>query len=184
VLVVIGLIVTGNEFSPSDTGGKRAAKLVIIAIIVGALALSAVLFIPKLRRRLRAIVGPQWRAAQDNLRGILSTPRKAAMLFGGNLASQLVFALVLEAALHAYGYSLPLFQMVVINSLASVVGGMAPVPGGLGVIEAGLIAGLTAAGIPQTEAVATTFTARTFTAYISPVWGWFALTWLRRHDYV
>ena len=52
----------------------------------------------------------------------------AAMLFGGNLASQVLFALVLDASLHAYGYSLPLLQLIVINSLASVIGGMAPVP--------------------------------------------------------
>ena len=65
---------------------------------------------------------------------------------------------MLDAALHAYGESLPLLQLILINSLASLLGGMAPVPGGMGVIEAGLIGGFTAAGIPQTEAVAATFT--------------------------
>jgi hypothetical protein len=43
---------------------------------------------------------------------------------------------------------------------------------------------LTAAGIPQEQAVAATFTHRLFTAYLPPVWGWFALQWLRRKDYV
>jgi len=105
-------------------------------------------------------------------------------MFGGNLASQVLYALVLEAALHAYGSSLPLLQLILINSLASVIGGMAPVPGGMGVIEAGLIGGMTAAGVPQEVAVATTFTARLFTAYLPPIWGWFALQWLRRNEYV
>jgi uncharacterized membrane protein YbhN (UPF0104 family) len=54
----------------------------------------------------------------------------------------------------------------------------------MGVVEAGLIGGLTAAGIPQSEAVAATFTHRMFTAYLPPIWGWFALQWLRRQDYV
>jgi uncharacterized membrane protein YbhN (UPF0104 family) len=61
---------------------------------------------------------------------------------------------------------------------------MAPIPGGLGVIEAGLIAGMTAAGVEQSTAVAATFTARMCTAYLPPIWGWFALGWLRRNDYV
>ena len=61
---------------------------------------------------------------------------------------------------------------------------MAPVPGGMGVIEAGLIGGMTAAGVPQEIAVATTFTARMCTAYLPPIWGWFALQWLRRNEYV
>ena len=33
-----------------------------------------------------------------------------------------------DAALHAYGQSLPLLQVILINSLASLLGGMAPVP--------------------------------------------------------
>ena len=36
----------------------------------------------------------------------------------------------------------------------------------MGVVEAGMIAGFTAAGIPQAEAVAATFTARMFTTYL------------------
>ncbi len=127
---------------------------------------------------------PQVAAAKANLHGILTTPRKALMIFGGNLCSQVAYALVIDAALRAYGTPLPLLQIIVINSLASVFGGVAPVPGGMGVIEAGLIAGMTAAGVPQSEAVAATFTARLFTAYLPPIWGWVALQWLRRRDYV
>ena len=106
------------------------------------------------------------------------------MIFGGNLCSQLAFALVLDAALRAYGTSLPFADLIIINCLAALIGGLAPVPGGMGVVEAGLIGGMTAAGVPQSEAVAATFTARLFTTYLSPIWGWAALQWLRRRDYV
>jgi uncharacterized protein (TIRG00374 family) len=129
-------------------------------------------------------VATQVKEAWENVRGVISTPKKAAQLFGGNLVSQLLFAMVLGAALHAYGESLPLLQIVVINSFASFVGGAAPIPGGMGVVEAGMIAGFTAAGIPQAEAVAATFTARMFTTYLTPIWGWVAFQWLRHHDYV
>ena len=95
------------------------------------------------------------------------------MLFGGNLASQILYALVLDASLHAYGESLPVLQLMVINSLASVLGGMAPVPGGMGVVEAGMIAGLHRGRHPEAQAVAATFTHRLFTAYLPPIWGWF-----------
>jgi uncharacterized protein (TIRG00374 family) len=57
-------------------------------------------------------------------------------------------------------------------------------PGGLGVVEAGLIAGLTSAGIPQEEAVAAVLIERFFTAYLPPVWGFLTLTWMRRREYV
>jgi uncharacterized membrane protein YbhN (UPF0104 family) len=65
-----------------------------------------------------------------------------------------------------------------------VIGGMAPAPGGMGVIEAGLIGGMTAAGVPQEIAVATTFTARMCTADLPPIRSWFAPQWLRRNEYV
>jgi uncharacterized membrane protein YbhN (UPF0104 family)/tRNA A-37 threonylcarbamoyl transferase component Bud32 len=182
VLVTIGVITTGSSFEvPSDSGLET---VVIIGIIGAAIALIVLLVIPRLRKRIRSILEPQWESARENLRGILTTPSKAAMLFGGNVASQIAFALVLDAALHAYGASLPLMQIILINSLASIIGGAAPVPGGLGVVEAGLIGGFTAAGIPQSVAVATTFTARLFTAYLPPIWGWFALRWLRQNEYV
>ena len=185
ILVVTALIFTSGEFTPSDSGGgKDIAGFVLVLIVVGGVGLAVALVVPKLRRRLQGVVAPQLGAAKENLKGILTTPRKAVMLFGGNLVTQVLFALVLEAALHAYGESLPLLQVILINSLASLLGGMAPVPGGMGVVEAGLIGGFTAAGIPQTQAVAATFTARLFTAYLPPIWGWFALQWLRRNDYV
>jgi uncharacterized membrane protein YbhN (UPF0104 family) len=183
VLVAFGLLVTGSSFVPSkDDSGLPSWLWWALAAVVIALAL--LLVIPKLRHRLHDLVAEQVRQAMDNVKGVLSTPRKALQLFGGNLTSQLLFAAALGAALHAYGESLPLLQLVVINSFASFVGGAAPVPGGMGVVEAGLIAGFTAAGIPQAEAVAATFTARTFTTYLPPIWGWFCFQYLRHHDYV
>ena len=183
VLVVTGLLVTGGSFD-IDTSGTSVPGWVHALLVVAAVAVVAVLFVPRLRRRARDLVEHQIREAWENISGVLSTPRKALELFGGNLFSQLLFAMVLGTALHAYGESLPLLQLVVINSFASFIGGAVPVPGGMGVVEAGMIAGFTSAGIPEAEAVAATFTARMFTTYLTPIWGWFAFRWLQRNDYV
>lgn len=192
-VVEIVLVVTGVAFgaataassssdsSSSSDGIPNWLYALIALAVVGVIAVVAV---PKLRKRVRDVVEVQLKAAIANIRGILATPVKAVELFGGQLVSQVLFAMVLGAALHAYGESLPLMQLIVINSFASFIGGAMPVPGGMGVVETGLIAGFTAAGIPQAEAVAATFTARMFTAYLPPIWGWFALQGLRRRDYV
>jgi uncharacterized membrane protein YbhN (UPF0104 family)/tRNA A-37 threonylcarbamoyl transferase component Bud32 len=185
VLVGLGLVVSGSDFDFSlGSEASTLEKFLVIAVVGAAVIVTIAVLVPKARRAARAALAPHVHAARENLAGVLSTPRKAASLFGGQLATQLLYALVLDCALHAYGYSLPLLQLVVVNSLASVIGGLAPVPGGMGAAEAGLIAGLTAAGIPESVAVAATFTHRLFTAYIPPVYGWFALAWLRRRDYV
>lgn len=190
ILVVTGLLLVGNTFSwstsgsgsTSSSGGSTQpfiAVLLVIALVVGAAT-----FVPRIRRRITGAVMPQLRSAKDNLSAVVRRPSKAVELFGGNVISQVFFALTLWAALECYGESLGLFQLVLINSFASLLGGIMPVPGGMGVIEAGLIGGFTAAGIPQEQAVAATFIARMFTAYLPPIWGWFALNWLRRGEYV
>ncbi len=69
-------------------------------------------------------------------------------------------------------------------TLASIIGGAAPVPGGAGVIEIGLIAGLTSAGIPESQAVASVFIERLCTAYLPPIWGWGTLVFMRRREYI
>jgi uncharacterized membrane protein YbhN (UPF0104 family) len=192
-LIAIALVVTWGDYdlsltssgsSDSSSGGGGHTDLILVLIIVAGVAVGAIVTVPKLRKRVHGILAPQITSARVNLREIASMPAKALQLFGGNLASEVLFAMTLGAALHAYGQSLPLLQLILINSFASLIGGLAPIPGGMGVVEAGLIAGFTAAGVPQTEAVAATFTARTFTTYLPPIWGWFALRWLRRRNLV
>jgi uncharacterized membrane protein YbhN (UPF0104 family) len=70
--------------------------------------------------------------------------------------------------------------LVLVNSAASLLNGVSPVPGGLGVVEAGLVAGLTAAGVPADVPVPTALTHRLLTAWITPVFGWFAFRDLER----
>ncbi len=47
-----------------------------------------------------------------------------------------------------------------------------------------MIAGLTAAGVPQDQAVAAVFIERFCTAYLPPLWGWGALVYMRHSDYI
>ena len=55
-------------------------------------------------------------------------------------------ALALAASLRAFDDHLSVATLIVVITLAGMIGGVSPVPGGVGVVEAGLILGLTAAG--------------------------------------
>jgi uncharacterized membrane protein YbhN (UPF0104 family) len=187
VVVSLGLLLGDTTFRLGQGGGGGGSGLAdTLAMILGVVVLLGLVLIaiPRFRARLTTLVGPHLAAARSNFATVVSEPRKALQLFAGNLISQVCYALVLWAALHAYGQSLGLMQLIVINSIASIIGGIAPVPGGMGVIEAGLIAGFTAAGVPDQAAIAATFTARMFTAYLPPAWGWAAMQWMRRRDYI
>jgi uncharacterized membrane protein YbhN (UPF0104 family) len=186
VLFLGGAIVIGASSFSLKRGGSDSGlsgKLLIGAAVL-ALVSAVAFLVPGLRHRLGGYLIPQIRSAKENLSAVLRDPRKGAQLIGGNMIAQLFYAVALWAALHAYGESLGLVQLIVINSLASILGGIAPVPGGIGVIEAGLIGGFTAAGIPDQQAIAATFTARMFTAYLPPVFGWMAISWMRKRDLV
>ena len=87
-------------------------------------------------------------------------------VLAGSALSQVLVALALGASLHVVGQRASIATLLVVITLVSVIGGTVPVPGGIAVAEAGMIAGFTSAGIPQDQAVAAVFIQRLFTAYL------------------
>ena len=84
---------------------------------------------------------------------VLRSPTKLVQLVGGNLVAQVLFAVALSACVRAFDEDVTLSQLIVINTMVSLFAGLMPVPGGIGVTEAGLTVGLTAAGVPQETSV-------------------------------
>lgn len=80
------------------------------------------------------------------------------LLFGGNLLSQLLFAITLGACVRAFGLYVPLSTLTLINTVVTLFAGILPVPGGVRMSEAGLSLGLTRAGIPSETAFAVALT--------------------------
>ena len=79
---------------------------------------------------------------------------------------------------------LPLSTFLLINVVVSLFGSLIPVPGGIGVMEAGLTAGLTRAGIPHDTAFAIALTHRFITFYLPPIWGFMSYQWLIKHRFL
>ncbi|HEX4081637.1 MAG TPA: lysylphosphatidylglycerol synthase transmembrane domain-containing protein, partial [Acidimicrobiales bacterium] len=166
-------------------GGHGDLVWFIVLIVVGiAVALGVVLIVPRLRRVAKDKLRPKLSEVWAHLRILAKHPRNMVEIFGGSILAQLLIAFALGTALHAFGQHLGLAQLLVVLTLASMVGGVSPVPGGMGVVEAGMILCLVAAGVPQTDAVAATFVQRLFTSYLPPIWGWFVLVWMRKKEYL
>ena len=178
-------LAAGTFRAPGESGGSQRTVWIIIGVIV-AVGVVASLFtlIPRLRRLASARVRPHLVQIWADIKTIATEPRKICYVLAGSVLSQLFVAFALGASLHAVGEQASLATLLVVITAASVIGGAVPVPGGLGVVEAGLIAGLTSAGVPQSQAVAAVFIQRLFTAYLPPIWGWVTLAWMRRREYV
>jgi uncharacterized membrane protein YbhN (UPF0104 family) len=169
---------------PNEGGNSNTVWLILVVVIVVLVIVGALLAVPKLRRLAGAKLRPRIHDAWVNIRSVASSPRKVVQLVGGSIFGQLAVALALAASLRAFDDHLSLATLIVVITLASMIGGVAPIPGGVGVVEAGLILGLTAAGISESDATAAVFVQRLFTAYLPPIWGWFCLLWLRRREYI
>ena len=191
-VVALSIAISQFDFAsqPTSTGGGSGASTArLVWIIVIAIALIGMLFglifaIPRWRRLAAANLRPKTSEVWGHLKILSTRPRNLVEIFGGEVGAQLLVALSLGAALQAFDQHLSLASLIIVLTLGSMIGGISPVPGGMDVVEAGMILGLTAAGIPQDDAVAAVFVQRLFTAYFPPIWGWFCLIWMRKHEYL
>jgi glycosyltransferase 2 family protein len=190
LLFLISLPLAWSSFNFSndgtDTSGDHGkAVWLILAVIVAVIVLIGVaLAVPRLRRLAADKARPKLLQIWADLKLLAAQPSKLIEVFGGALAAQVLVALALGTALHAFGEQLSLATIFIVITLASMLGGVSPVPGGMGVVEAGMILALTAAGVPENQAVAATFVQRMFTSYLPPLWGWFVLAWMRKREYL
>jgi glycosyltransferase 2 family protein len=106
------------------------------------------------------------------------------MLIGGNLATGVLFAVALQTFARSLGYQIGLAELVLINVSVSLLSGLIPIPGGIGVVEGGLTFDLVRAGMPEEAAFAAVLIYRLATFYRPPIWGFFALRWLERNKHL
>jgi uncharacterized membrane protein YbhN (UPF0104 family) len=170
--------------SDSSSGHSNLVWLILIAVVVAGVAVGLLFAVPRWRRLAAAKLRPKASEVWSHLRILAGHPRNLVEIFGGSAVAQVLVALALGASLHAFGGHLDLATLIVVLTLGSMLGGISPVPGGMGVVEAGMIIGLTAAGINESVAVAAVFVQRLFTAYLPPIWGWFVLVWMRKKEYL
>ncbi len=151
----------------SDSSGFLSIVVIgiAVAIVIGVVALA-------MKPRWRGAVVKTLHHVTESLR-VLRSPAKLAQLFLGNVASQVTFAISFGACVHAFGQHASLADLILINTVVSLFAGLLPVPGGIGVSEAGLTLGLTSIGIGYETAFAIALAYRFASFYLPPIWGWF-----------
>jgi uncharacterized membrane protein YbhN (UPF0104 family) len=180
VVIILLFVVTGGLAELHlERSGNRGGLVLLLLAVGGAVVISIAVAVPRLRRMLKDRLAE----ARETL-SVLRQPTKLAQLFGGNLAARIALAVVLSACLHAFGQRAPLGELLVVNTAVALFAGLMPVPGGLGVYEGALTAGLVATGTPDAAALAATLTYRMVTFYLPPIWGWLAMRKLKQQQYL
>ena len=180
VVVLLGLLLA-KDLPPIDLSGPddlgRILLLLLAAVVVSCVVVAAV---PRLRRRLLLAARKSW----ESLHVVTDSPARALVLFGSNLASLLLTAVALACMTRGLHPGPGFGQIFFVAGAAALLGAIVPIPGNVGVGEAALTAGLVAFGIPSGPAFAIAVTQRIATSYLPPIYGGWALRWLRREDYL
>jgi undecaprenyl-diphosphatase len=158
---------------------------VFVAVGGGLLALGAVgLAIPAGRRVAAQRLVP---LAARSLRGVsdvVQRPRKLLALMGGSVLVTSCYLVSVYFGVQAFGGGLGFATIGACYLLGSAVASAAPTPGGLGAMEAALIAALVAAGLDNAAAVPAVFLYRFTTFWVPILPGWLSFTYLRRSDFL
>jgi glycosyltransferase 2 family protein len=176
LLVAFGLL-TGSGLSRFKIapGTDVLIGVAVIAVVAGVL-----LAVPKTRAKLIGLVWPHLRRAWPRLLEALSRPLRLAASSGANLLLTAAYLLAFIAALRAVGAHPAILPAAVVYLAGNAVGSAAPTPGGLGGVEAVLVAGLTAMGIPAAEAISGVLVFRIATFWLPIPAGYLSYLWLRR----
>jgi undecaprenyl-diphosphatase len=160
-----------------------ASKLLLILAVLAALV--GIVLATRQGRRFAATRGLKaLRSASASLRRVAASPVKLAMLLGGSAAVTLAYIGGLAASVQAFGGGAGFAEIGAVYLAASAIAAASPTPGGLGAIEAALVAGLTGVGLSSGAAVSAVLTYRLATYWLPVAPGWISLGFLQRRDYV
>lgn len=132
--------------------------------------------------RLRGRVVEPARRGFGALAGALRSPRRAVLLFAGSAGVTACHWLALVASLEAVGIGLRPVTVLAVYLAGSALASASPTPGGLGALEAALVAGLTAVGVATGPAVAGVLVYRIVTYWLPVLPGAVAFGVLRARD--
>jgi uncharacterized membrane protein YbhN (UPF0104 family) len=164
----VGTLDMDLDFSAQDAGALL--RIIVVAAVVVVVVAVIALLIPRTRAWVAERIRPWYHEALETVASLRS-PSKVARVLGANLAAEVLFATTLGIVAAAFGQSLPLATLLVINVSVALFAGLMPVPGGIGVAEGALVVGLTAAGVDEATAFGITIAYRMCTFYLPPIWG-------------
>lgn len=169
-----------NKAGFSIPGGSKV--LVIIAVL---LALTGIFVATRRGRRLlRTHVLGFIKQALLRIVELARSPVKLAALFGGSFAVTLAYIGALGAAVAAMHGHLTIAEVGAVYLGASLIAAAAPTPGGLGALEAAVVAGLTGVGMESGAAVAAVLSYRLVTYWLPILPGWISFRALERRGLI
>jgi undecaprenyl-diphosphatase len=152
--------------------------LVVIAVVLAVVGLIALTRWGRhaLRKYVLSFFGRSW----QSIVVLARSPAKILALVGGSTLVTLAYIAALAAAVTAFDGGLSFAEVGAVYLGASIVAAAAPTPGGLGAMEAALVAGLTGFQMESSIAVAAVLSYRLLTFWLPVLPGWISFQMLER----
>ncbi|QZA08368.1 flippase-like domain-containing protein [Mycolicibacter heraklionensis] len=160
-----------------------ATMLYLIAGVALGLA-GIVLLVPNLRRWLTTALRPRLKEVTGDLVDLAREPKRLALIVLGAAGTTLGAALALWASVEAFGGNTSFVTVTVVTMVGGTLASAAPTPGGVGAVEAALIGGLAAFGVPAALAVPSVLLYRVLTCWLPVFIGWPVMRWLTENEMI
>ncbi len=178
VLVVLNIVSGADQTEVLSVPPEALIALGVVGVIAAVVAA-----VPVGRRFVAARLGPYVGQVKPRIGSVLSRPGRLLTGLAGTLLQTVATVLVMGLSIDAFGQSVSWVLVAVIVLAGTALGSAAPTPGGLGAVEAVLVAGLTAAaGLDGATAVSSVLLFRLLTFWLPVVPGWLAFTMLQRRN--
>jgi uncharacterized protein (TIRG00374 family) len=187
VITHVGLLVFFSVIAGTSTNLSHFVPKTTVLYLIAGVALGVVgifTFVPQLRRWLGTELRPRIKELGGELVELAREPKRLAIIVAGCAATTLGAALALWASVEAFGGGTTFVTVTVVTMIGGTLASAAPTPGGVGAVEAALIGGLAAFGVPAAVAVPSVLLYRVLTCWLPVFVGWPVMRWLTRRDMI
>ena len=183
----VALLIFFSTAAGAGTDLSHFVPTATVLYLIAGVALGIVgtfLFVPKLRRWLATAVRPKLTEVTRELVELAREPKRLALIVLGCAGTTLGAALALWASVEAFGGGATFVAVTVVTMVGGTLASAAPTPGGVGAVEAALIGGLAAFGVPAAVGVPSVLLYRVLTCWLPVFVGWPVMRWLTKNEMI
>ena len=187
VIVHVILLVIFTTAAGASAGLSHFVPSPNLLYLIAGVALGLagiVLLVPNLRRWLTTELRPRLTEVSGDLLDLAREPKRLALIVLGAAGTTLGAALALWASVEAFGGNTSFVTVTVVTMVGGTLAAAAPTPGGVGAVEAALIGGLAAFGVPAALAVPSVLLYRVLTCWLPVFIGWPVMRWLTENEMI
>ncbi|NMM29865.1 MAG: flippase-like domain-containing protein [Cellulomonas sp.] len=181
IVTVMLLIVLSIASGTNEATKFTVTPTMFLAIGLLAALVAAAMLVPPVRQWVARKTLPMLRQTWPRLIEVVGQPRRLVLAVSGNVLMTMGYVLAFQASLLAFDQHLSIVQIAIIYLAGNSIGAVVPVPGGVGTIEATLIALLSSIGaINPGIAASVTVLFRVLTYWLRIPIGWASMRFLQR----